>query len=116
MFDLKEKAMKYLLFRSFGRLDKNVKKHELVDVVISKNIDEAAEALTKAAASALAFLPEYEHCETAAYAPKPIKSFRRVKRYQYEILGIVYPPYADKNILIEFGIVEADECGRCSLK
>ena len=29
--------------------------------------------------------------------------------YQYEMMCIVYPPYADKNILIDFGIVEADE-------
>ena len=51
----------------------------------------------------------YEHCETAAYAPEPVKDFRKVRRYQYEMTGIVYPPNADKNILIDYGIVEAEE-------
>ena len=54
-------------------------------------------------------MPEYERCETAAYAPEPIKDFRKVRRYQYEMTGIVYPPNADKNILIDFGIVETQE-------
>lgn len=40
---------------------------------------------------------------------EPIKDFRRVKRYQYEMMGIVYPQYAEKNILIEYGITEADK-------
>ena len=75
--------MKYILYRSFGNLD--------------------------AAADDLAGMPEYEHCETAAYAPEPVKDFRKVRRYQYEMTGIVYPPNADKNILIDFGIVEKEE-------
>ena len=54
-------------------------------------------------------MPEYERCETAAYAPEPTKDFRKVRRYQYEMTGIVYPPNADKNILIDFGIVEKEE-------
>lgn len=101
--------MKYILYRSQSDIDKAVKKHELVGVEIGQSIDEVANALIKAAADDLAALPEYQHCETAAYAPEPIKEFRRVKRYQYEMVGIVYPPKADKNILIDFGIVEADE-------
>ena len=65
--------------------------------------------LIKAAADDLAGMPEYERCETAAYAPESIKDFRKVRRYQYEMTGIVYPPNADKNILIDFGIVETQE-------
>jgi hypothetical protein len=103
------KAMKFILYRSLGDIDTAVKKHELVGVEIGRSIDEVANALIKAAADELAALPEYQHCKTAAYAPEPIKEFRRVKRYQYEMMGIVYPPKAEKNILIEFGIVEADE-------
>ena len=78
---------------------------------IEENLRQAGLLLEEAAAKGakLAALPEYENCRTAAYAPEPIKEFRRVKRYQYEMMGIVYPPYADKNILIDFGIVEADE-------
>ena len=101
--------MKYKLFRSPGDLDKAVRKHELVAVETGKNIDDVTDALIKAAADDLAGLPEYEHCETAAYAPEPVKDFRKVRRYQYEMTGIVYPPNADKNILIDYGIVETDE-------
>ena len=67
------------------------------------------DALIKAVADDLAGMAEYEHCETAAYAPEPIKDFRKVRRYQYEMMGIVYPPNADKNILIDYGVVEAEE-------
>ena len=87
--------MKYLLYRSFGNLEKDVKKHELVAVEYGKDIDDVADALIKAAADDLAGMP--------------IKDFRKVRRYQYEMTGIVYPPNADKNILIDFGIVETQE-------
>jgi len=101
--------MKYTLYRSFGSIDKDVKKHELVAVEFGNNIDEVTNALIKDAADDLAALPEYAHCETAAYAPERIKEHRRVKRYQYEMMGIAYPPYADKNILIDFGVIEEQE-------
>ena len=89
--------MKYKLFRSPGNLDKAVRKHELVAVETGKNIDDVAE------------MPEYAHCETAAYAPEPVKSFRRVRRYRYEMMGIVYPKYAEENVLIDYGIIEEEE-------
>ena len=82
---------------------------ELVAVETGKNIDDVADALIKAAADDLAGMPEHEHCETAADAPEPIKNFRKVRRYQYEMTGIVYPPNADKNILFDYGIVEREE-------
>ena len=91
--------MKYLLYRSFGNLEKDVKKHELVAVEYGKDIGDVTDALIKAAADDLAGMPEYERCETAAYAPEPIKDFRKVRRYQYEMTGIVYPPNADIGIM-----------------
>lgn len=69
--------MKYILYRSLGDLDKAVKKHELVAVETGKNIDDVTDALVKAAADDLAGMPEYERCETAAYAPEPVKDFRQ---------------------------------------
>ena len=101
--------MKYKLFRSPGNLDKAVQKHELVAVETGKNIDDVADALIRAVRDDLAEMPEYAHCETAAYAPEPVKSFRRVRRYRYEMMGIVYPQYAEKNILIDYGIIEEEE-------
>ena len=101
--------MKYRLFRSPGDLDKSVRKHELVAVEIGSSIDEVADALIRPVRDDLAEMPEYAHCETAAYAPEPVKSFRRVRRYQYEMTGIVYPEYAEENILIDYGIIEEEE-------
>ena len=100
--------MKYKLFRSPGDLDKSVLKHELVAVEIGNSIDDVTDALIRAVRDDLAEMPEYAHCETAAYAPELVKSFRRVKRYRYEMTGIVYPKYAEENVLIDYGIIEED--------
>ena len=59
--------MKYKLFRSPGDLDKSVLKHELVAVEPGKSIDDVADALIRAVRDDLAEMPEYAHCETAAY-------------------------------------------------
>ena len=104
--------MKYKLFRSPGDLDKAVRKHELVAVETGKNIDDVADALIRAVRDDLAEMPEYAHCETAAYAPEPVQEHRRVRRYQYEMMGIVYPQYAEKNILIDYGVIEEAEYQR----
>ena len=101
--------MKYLLYRSFGDLDKDVKKHELVAVEYGRDIYEVTEALIRDVSDDLAGMPEYESYETAAYAPELVKEFRKVKRYRYEMTGIVYPTYGDKNILIDYGIKEEPE-------
>ena len=92
--------MKYKLFRSPGNLDKAVQNHELVAVET---------ALIRAVRDDLAEMPEYAHCETAAYAPEPVQEHRRVRRYQYEMMGVVYPQYAEKNILIDYGVIEEAE-------
>ena len=101
--------MKYSLYRSFGDLDKNVKKHEIVAVEFGKSIGEVTYALIKDVEDDLAATPEYEHCKTAAYAPELIRPSRSVKRYQYEMTGVVYPPYASENILIEYGVLVKEE-------
>lgn len=66
--ETKVKKMKYILYRSFGDLDKDIKKHELVAVEIGGSIDEVTNALIKDVAEDLAEMPEYAHCEIAAYA------------------------------------------------
>ena len=101
--------MKYKLFRSPGDLDKAVRKHELVAVETGKSIDDVANALIRAVRDDLAEMPEYVHCETAAHAPEPLKLFRRVRRYRYDRMGIVYPEYAEENILMDHGMMEEEE-------
>lgn len=83
--------MKYILYRSLGSIDKEVKKHELIAVEIGCGIDEVTDALIKDVADDLSAMPEYQHCETAAFAPEPVEDFRRVKRYQYEIRVLSVP-------------------------
>ena len=101
--------MKYKLFRSFGSLDKDVRKHELIAVEYGDSILDVEDALVKDAADDLAGDPQYAGCSTSAYAPEPVRSFRRVKRYAYEMMGIVYPHYAETNVLIDYGIIEESE-------
>ena len=102
-------SMKYKLYRSFGNLDKDVRRHELVAVEYGTNLEAVTDALIHAVSDDLAGTPEYASYKTAAFAPAPVKEFRRVRRYDYEMTGIVYPPYADKNILIDYGIIEESE-------
>ena len=101
--------MIYKLFRSPRNLEQTVRKHELGAVETGKSIDDVADALIHAVRDDLAEMPEYAHCETAAFAPEPIKSFRRERRYRYEMMGIVYPKYAEENVLIDYGIIEEEE-------
>lgn len=101
--------MKYKLFRSPGNLDMAVKKHELVAVEYGDGIDAVTDALVRAVRDDLAGLPEYERCETLAYAPEPVHSTRRVKRYAYEMTGVVSSANAPENILIDYGIIEEAE-------
>lgn len=72
--------MKYLLYRSFGNLDKDVKKHELVAVEYGKDIYDVTDALIKAAAVTLPVCRNTEKYETAAFAPERTKDFRKTKR------------------------------------
>lgn len=101
--------MKYILYRSFGDLDRQVKKHTLVAVEYGRDIYDVADALVRDVTDDLAEMPEYAGCDTTAFAPEPIHCTRRVKRYKYEMLGKILPPHASKNILVDYGIVEATE-------
>lgn len=101
--------MKYILYRSFGNLDDDIKKHELAAVEYAPSIHEATDALVRAVADDLAGMPEYAGCETTAFAPEPVQPFRRVKRYGYVMTGQVIPPNAPENILIEYGVIETSE-------
>ena len=101
--------MKYTLYRSFGNLDNDVRKHELAAVEYAPNIYAATDALVRAVADDLAGMPEYAGCETTSFAPEPVQPYRKVKRYSYVMTGQVIPPNAPENILIEYGVVEGNE-------
>jgi hypothetical protein len=101
--------VKYKLFRSFGDLDDQVRKHQLVAVEYGNDIYAVADDLIRDVVDELEGSEEYKGCRAVAHAPEPIHSTRRVRRYQYEMMGIVMPPNAPENTLIDFGIMEEDE-------
>ena len=35
-----------------------------------------------------------------------------MRRYRYEMMGIVYPKYAEENVLIDYGVIEEAEYQR----
>ena len=101
--------MKYKLYRSLGNLDRDIKKHVLVAVEIGKSIEDVENELIRDVTDDLAESEEYKGCDTSAYAPEPVRMFRRVKRYSYEMTGVIFPPHAEKNILIDYGVIEEAE-------
>lgn len=54
-------SMKYKLYRSFGNLDKDVRRHELVAVEYGTNLEAVTDAIIHAVSDDLAGTPEY--CE-----------------------------------------------------
>lgn len=50
--------MKYILYRSFGNLDRQVKKHALVAVEYGRDIYEVTDALVRDVKNGLAETPE----------------------------------------------------------
>lgn len=101
--------MKYTLYRSPGRLEHAVRQHELTAVEYGPDIYDVTDALVRDVTEDLAEMPEYAGCKTTAFAPEPVPSFRKVKRYGYVMTGQVLPPNAPQNILIEYGIMEEKE-------
>jgi len=78
---------------------------ELVVVEYGMDIIEATPKLIKAVTSELSAMPEYKDCDTSAYEPEEINKGRK---YQYKMQGVVSPPNASQNILVDFVIKEKD--------
>lgn len=98
---------KYQVFRSFGNVDKDIKKHELVAVEYGENIHDVTDTLIKVVSYDATGLPQYQKGYSAsAYAPEPVQSHRRVKRYAYIIMAVISPEYGEHNDIIEYGVTE----------
>lgn len=52
----------------------------------------------------LSEMPEYAQCEVDAYGPH----FENCSGNTYDMMGVVIPPVAEKNILVDY-IVEEEE-------
>lgn len=80
---------------------------ELVAVEYAPDIDHATPILIKAINRELSTTPEYANWPVAAFAPEAYTQ-ELSGSYDYEMMGIVYPPNADHNILIPFLVKEDD--------
>lgn len=97
---------KYMIFRAPKQADRDLGKHELVGVEYGEDIYDATDALIRAVCDDLSGNPEYSGSEVYAYAPEPMQSFHRTKRHQFYMTGVVSPSYAEKNTLVDYGIIE----------
>ena len=81
---------------------------ELVAVEYAADIDHAMPILIETINSELSATPKYANCSVAALAPEPYTQ-KLSNEYDYEMMGIVYPPNADHNILVPFLVKEEDD-------
>ncbi|MDL2232010.1 carboxylate--amine ligase [Ruminococcaceae bacterium OttesenSCG-928-L11] len=101
---------KYMVYRAPGEADRDLGKHELVGVEYGEDIYAVTDALIRVVTTDIGENPEYaKGIDVCAYAPEPMQSFRRTKRYQYYMTGSVALPGTDKNTLVEYGVIEAEE-------
>lgn len=100
---------KYVLYR-IGIVEEDeedreeVEAEELVAVEYGNSIDDVLDNLLRAVRDDLSEMPEYAQCEVNAYGPH----FEYRSGNTYDMTGVVCPPAAEKNILIDY-IVEEEE-------
>lgn len=100
---------KYMLYRAPKQVDRDLGKHELVGVEYGDSIDAVTDALIQAVNDELSGSQEYPGSEVCSYAPEVMESYRRTKRYQYHMTGVISPQNAEENVLVEFGIIETED-------
>ncbi len=100
---------KYMIYRTLNQVDRDLDKHELIGIESGEDIYAATHAIIRAVTNDLSENPEYAGSQVSAYAPEPIEEFRKTRRYQYYVTGKVMPVIADKNILVEYGIMEQED-------
>ncbi len=90
-------------------IDRDLSKHELAGVEYGADIDATADTIIRAVTDDLSGNPEYAGCEVLAYAPEPMETSKRTRRYQYYVTGVVSPVSTKENILVNYGISEREE-------
>lgn len=103
-FILEEMRMKkFIVYRLPIDKSRSRRDAELVAVEYGNDIVEVTPALVKAVAADLTAMPEYSSFEAAAFEPEEMHPGRK---YQYKMDGVIYPPNAAENILVDFVIKE----------
>lgn len=102
---------KFKVYRSFGNLDKQIRKHELIAVEFGTSIEEAEEAIRKCIKADLDTNPDaqaYRDFTALVDELEFNEDHHENKTYQYCTTGIIQPDYAPENIVIEYGIKEEE--------
>ena len=98
---------KYMIYRAPGKVDRDIRQHELVGVEFGEDVFHVTDALIRSVCDDLSGQPENEKCEVYAFAPEEVPEDFHTKRYQYLMTGVISPPAAEKNTLIFYGITES---------
>lgn len=95
--------MKYVLYRSVGSLNRQIEKHELVAVEFGQTIEDVSDKLRQSVYEDISKLPEYAGCVFNVVLPEKIKE---AGKYQYLMTGVIEPPFASQNMILEYGVME----------
>lgn len=95
---------KYVLYRT--AIDDQPIDEELVAVEFGASFDDVLEDLLEAIRDDLSGSPEYANCEVAAYGPEDEEE---TAGPVYELMGVVSPPTASENILVDYVVREIEE-------
>ena len=101
---------KYTVYRADGPVDRNLDTHVLIAIEYGEDIDAAADDILRAVMTDLSEAPQYAGCEVTA-SPPELRVYARTMRYEYYVTGIVAPPNASENILVDYGVKEQEMDG-----
>lgn len=97
---------RYILYRTEGYLDRNLRQHTLVAVEYGQDIYAVEEKLLQDVREDLAEFDSDGRYEVEAFEPELIPVPLRTKKYKYIMEGIVYGADKGLNLIIKYGIVE----------
>lgn len=100
---------KFCVYRSFGNVDKDIRKHPLIGVAYGDDIEEAYNEIKESVLDDLNGNDEINYHFTSDILDIEYNSdFHKNKTYDYVVTGIIRPDDGPKNILLEYGIKEDD--------
>lgn len=100
---------KYCIYRSFGDIDKQIRKHVLIGVAFGEDEEEAYDEIRQAVLDDLNGDESiHYHFNADTFELEFNEDFHKNKTYDYVMTGIIYPDDGPKNILIDYGIKEMD--------
>lgn len=97
---------KYRIYRSLGKIDKDIRKHELVGVEYGEDVHGAMDRIIKTIHDDASKLPDSKGYE--AFVEPPEEDIIRKTRYTYEATAILESDGLPENKLIPYGIIESE--------